>query len=397
MRLATLAAIGVWFSAAAALGQDDVPDQAPSVLGTSEVRLINPVVPAGGALVFDALESEAPIVQVMRSDDDGASTSFGGTLLQLTPAYWSWTATSALEPGAYDVRISGYSGQVTVAITVVDDIALEPPLAGTMAEARWLLEEPRRYSCQRWTGRELIVSGSFVASVRGAVLVAPGLWTEAPRAQVDQFLYRFVQSDAQPRSFTRFSDLRDIGPYRVQADEYCFGVELLDARTGESFEHEVEGAVCAPHGDLPDLALDEVEGLGGSLARDTCPVPPDELRAEWCEHNMECSDRDDDESCDLYGYVCRGEELPERPRLPAAEGDAGAPRDAGAEHDDAGHADAERDDAGAAPRSGRGGGCSASGRPARAPSFAQLAALALLTAVGWRGRRGRSILAARLV
>jgi hypothetical protein len=392
MRLAIVVGVAAWLAAGAALAQDDFssPDR-PDVLGTVDAQLLNAAVPVGGALVFEVVESEDPIVQITRTDDDGASTSFGGTLLQLTPTYWSWTATSALEPGSYDVRISGYSGQVTAAIDVVDDIALDPPAIGTMAEARWLLEEPRRFSCQRWTGRELIVSGSFVASIRGAVLVAPGLWTEAPAEQIDQFLYRHVQPDTQPRSFARFSKLGDVGPYREQADEYCFGVELLDARTGEPFEHEVDGAVCAPHGDLPDLALDEVKGLGGSLDRESCPIPPDELGDEWCEHNVECADRDDDDSCDLYGYVCRGEELPERPRMTNAARDAGGEPDAGDEHDAAGH-----DDAGAAPRSERSGGCSAGGQP-RAPSFGQLAALALLLAVGWRGRRGRSILAARAV
>ena len=366
-------AIGVMVCAGVAseaAAQSDPPEFAnpggPSVVIQGEgALLVNPVVPVGGVVIVEVTDGTQPVVQVAQVEGN-ATMTYGGSLRPLTAQYWVWAAEPALAAGDYQVTVaSSYGTQRVFDVMVVDDVSLEPPDIALAPEPQWMSSEFRSYFCEAWTGSQLIIQGSFSAAYAGQVIIAAGVSSDAPRAQIDQYLYRLTTLDGDLPRYSPLDRLPEVGPYMSEAEEYCFGLELLSAATGEAMPVEALTPTCVPHGDLPSLALDEIDVPDSALSRFICEKPPQGFEARWCALNAACDEVEHEdlvvEHCALYGHVCRGEGLPERG---GASGSGGSAGDGGSTDEPGG--------------SGSGGGCTVFDAPRARGSLMSFALLFLL-------------------
>lgn len=324
-----------------------------------DLRIVGDEVPIprnGSVLIFARAdgwpaEDAMPIVQVSKTTG-AETTTFGGVMLSLGDYYWSWTPTQPLEVGDYAISLAHRAfGSVTYAVHIVADAVLDPPAFTSEPLAVYATEFTEYATCQSWGGIALLPGPMIATRERGQAEVIANLSFSSDPTIVHQFLYRAI-APVDGESQLRASGLPVVGgPFTVQAEEYCFGIEAVDITTGTVHPYpDVE--LCAPHGALPDLSERDVAVTDETLSRYSCMVPPTGFEERWCEVNDQCitlwlmPELAASNNCQLYFDTCPDAEMP----VPSA-GTGGMTMDAGG---GAGTGGSGRRDAGFAPWFGQG-------------------------------------------
>jgi hypothetical protein len=209
----------------------------------------------------------------------------------------------------------------------------------------------------------------------------------------NQFLYRAVAAALDEPELSASNAAVVAGPFTVQAEEYCFGIEAVSITTGIAYPYP-DLELCAPHGELADFVERNIQVTDETLNRFSCMVPPAGYEERWCEANAQCIELwrspqlVQSNNCQLYFESCPDAERPDGGTAgttmdAGGAGSAGGLRDAGfapwSEPEDAGVESDASDDNGAA---GDGSSCAVARRtggslasPVAGVAFAVLALL----------------------
>lgn len=274
-------------------------------------------IPRNGAVLIqldyahgdDELVNGAPIVQVRA---EGTDTNLGGTLRAVDGFnFWAWVPTSQPEPGRYIVSVASESGWTDDTITVTEaiDLAHAPrPDRVVAALADVFPFETSTAYCVALQDGHIVQSGpSFPVTASNQIDLLAEL--SAPAELLHQFFYT---SAMEGEPFYQPHQVPDIWPrtgrYTMQSERYCAVFKTISIANGD----EQETKLCAPHGSLPTLGIQDVAVTDEQLERHVCLGPPAGLEERWCALNRACEQADgSDGSCALYGYVCRNECLPD--------------------------------------------------------------------------------------
>lgn len=337
--------------ATSALAQSDplipmvaIDDMAPIV----DIRVVAPDVPIprnGSILLFARADgwdeaSSVPITQVSRVVG-ATTTTFSGTMVNVAPYYFAWTPLEPLEAGEYVVSLAHQGfGTMSATITVVGDMVIEPPAVSITPRAVWEGGVVEFGICEYFDGIDVVPGPSIATRVKGqASLNAPLTFTVEP-AVSHQFLYRALPVGLETGEYVASAGPLPVGPFTVQAEQYCFGIEAMDIKTGTV--HAYPGVeYCAPHGDIPDFIEQAAQITDDALSRYSCIRPPEGLEEQWCAANVQCIEisRTPDavvaNSCQFYFDTCPDAVRPDA-GVTGTIMDAGIP-DAGGGRADAGH------------------------------------------------------------
>lgn len=353
-------------------------------------------IPRNGSLLFFARfdgipeSHRTPLVQVSRMTAAGTVT-FGGELRELGSFYYSWTAVEPLEVGTYQLSVAhGVFGTVLETVTVVDDVALEPP-AFTANPIVGYASTVTEYAACNDRMANLLQGSPFPTREKVHALVFANLTLSGEPMNNHQFLYRAVAPGLEAMALSASNAAVVAEPFMELAQEYCFGIEAVSITTGVAHPYpDIE--LCAPHGDVDDFAERDVSVPLGTFNRFVCMVPPAGFEESWCQANADCievlrfAERAQSDNCQTYYETCpdaaRPDAGPDGTAMDAgAAGSAGADgrRDAGFEQEDAAvESDASDDKAAASTGSGCGVARQASALHASPVACAVLATLALL-------------------
>lgn len=284
-----------------------------------EVRVVNggAGIPIGGGLLVQSNTGSAPIVEV--ADSATPNTTLGGTLVQLDfSPFWVWTPTVPLTEGTtYSVRLSspdlGITG-ITDSFTAVAPIAITQPSVSSEPSVSAVSETFNAACCRAYQFGVLQDTSCFPNQQRRSVILDPGFSTADPAVLLNQFLFRMgpAPGTAVNAPLTPWSSLTPMW-FTEQAQEYCYELEAIEiiSRTVYTYD-DLES--CVPHGDLAELGVVEVEPGAAELDHLVCQAPPDQYKDQWCDLNEDpCADDAMATACGLYGFVCRGEDLPPDP------------------------------------------------------------------------------------
>lgn len=269
---------------------DDVP--------AYDLRVVAPELPVprnGSILIIATADDfgtppELPIVQVAQTVGS-TTTTFSGTLRQVVGSYWTWTPIEPLEVGQYLVSLVHPAiGTMSATVTIVDDVVLAPPAMLFSQPIASVSTYATEYaSCQRWDGAQLVADVSFVSRVADQVNVSANLTFSVEPSVFHQYLYRAFREVSEPTPFVSSDAPLIAGPYREQAESYCFEVEAMDIATSTVHAYP-DLTFCVAHGELESLVEHEPALLDDNVYRSSCMVPPAGYEALWCQANADCID-----------------------------------------------------------------------------------------------------------
>lgn len=287
----------------------------------AEIRIVNAGagIPVGGGLLIysGSGSSAAPIVEVTDTADPTATLD--GSLKQVAnPYYWVWvpsiplTVDSLYQVQATDPHLS-FEG-ATATFKAVAEITIARPAISADPSASWRGETYTVACCSSLIGGILQQASCFPDQQRASITLEPGFITSDPAVLLNQFLFRLGNDEVPSASaFPGIWPNVTMSPIYTQAEEYCFELQAIEILTGMVFTYE-DIEHCAPHGELADLGVIEIEPGSAELDRLVCHAPPDKYQDQWCDLNEDpCADDDMATACGLYGFVCEGEPLPPDP------------------------------------------------------------------------------------
>lgn len=281
--------------------------------------LVNPSspVPANGGLLIGTGDSFS-VPQITVSNTSTPGVTIGGTTTLLGGQLWVWVPSAPAAPGTYSVNMSvpdGGGGFFTSSATVTVTEAWTPalPQIDTAPSASWIGQLSSSACCQTWIqGFGLDFGNCFATQQVGTIELSPGLTSPVPLAHVNQFLYRVrpAGSAADLFAFAGWG-AQSVLSFSVQAEEYCFEIDVMNITTQEVTTLADLAGNCAPHGELDELGTTTIEPDASSLGHLACNAPPDGYEETWCDLNEgACAEAPNAQGCQVYGHTCRGEPLP---------------------------------------------------------------------------------------
>jgi hypothetical protein len=284
-----------------------------------DLRVVNAGagIPIDGGLLIQSGTGSQPIVAI--ADSATPSTTLGGTVTQIDlTGYWVWVPTLPLTVGTfYNVSLSapdlGISG-ITDTFEAVAAVTIERPTITTEPSVSSVSETNTFSCCRSLQGGFLNDSSCFPSEQRRSAMLDPGFTTSDPAVLLNQFVFRMgagtgSAATAPPYAWSSLTPMW----FTTQATEYCFEIEAIEIVARTVFTYE-ELETCAPHGDLAELGVVAVVPGAAELDHLVCQAPPTQYEDQWCELNEDpCAEDAMQTACGLYGFVCRGEPLPEDP------------------------------------------------------------------------------------